>query len=109
MAGCAIQAMQLQVFLEPVHAQHALECAIAHFGDMAEAHVIRDQRDHLIDVRIRKSQPRQYVARDALAQLHMAVKANALGNAKSSGLANIVQQYTKASVGVGCWRPFQHY
>ena len=69
-----------------------LQEVLAHFVFIGEAHVIADQRQNLFGVAIGKTQPFQNVARQRLAQFHVTVKANTIGDAEGTGLADIVQQ-----------------
>lgn len=48
--GTAIQPVKLQVLIEPGKAKKAFEGGLLHLRDVAEAHVILDERDDLLGV-----------------------------------------------------------
>src|ERR1051326_3115815 len=96
------------MLLEPIEAQHALERAFAHFVDVLEAHVIGDQRHHLVDLRIGESEAAEDLAGDSFAELDVAVEANAVGDAEGSRLADVVQQDAEGEFGRRRPQAFQH-
>ena len=88
----AIEPVQRQMLFEFRHAEEAFDFALAHVGHVFEAHMIGDQGFHLLDNRMGITQAVQQSIRDFDALFDVAIEADAIGNAESGGLADIVEQ-----------------
>jgi len=73
-------------------AQEALEGALPHAGRVGEAHVVGHQRFHLHGFFARETQPAQDAARESHPGFHVAIEADAAGDAERGRLAYVVQQ-----------------
>ena len=96
--GGGVDAMQFQVLVEARQAKEALQRGLLHLQDVAEAHVVLDQREDLRGVVVGEAQAREDILGDADADLDVAVEADAVaGNRRirrliGRGLADVVQQ-----------------
>ena len=92
-AGQAVGAVQREMLVEAGQAQEFLQRRFLHARDMAEAHVIVDQRENLRGVVIREAQAPADFFGNLDAHIHMIIEADAVGShAKRRRLAHIVQQ-----------------
>src|SRR5579864_3553056 len=93
MAALAIQAMQFQMLVKAWQAEEALERGIFHAQDVAKAHVVGDEREHLAGIVIGEAEAAADFGGHLGADFGMAVKADTVWrNAKRWRLANIMQQ-----------------
>src|SRR5437868_14649300 len=96
MAALAIQSMQFQMLLKAGQAEEALERGIFHALDVAKAHVIGDQGEHLVSIVIGEAEAAADFRSHLGADLSVLVKADAVrSNAKRGRLAHIMQQRTQ--------------
>ena len=77
------------------HAEEAFYFALAHVGHVFEAHVVVDQGFYLFDDRMGMAQAIEQGVRDFDALFDMAIEADAIGNAKRGGLADVVEQHSE--------------
>src|SRR5436305_73720 len=110
-AALAIQAMQFQMLLKARQAEEALERGVFHTHDVAKAHVVGDEREHLISVVIGEAEAAADFGGHFCANLSMAVKADAVRrNAKCRRLADVMQQRAKSqSFGTAGRQTFQQH
>ena len=92
-AGKAIQTMQRKVLVEILQPHKALEGGVLHLHHVGKAHVIIYKRQHLRTLAIAEAQARHQLGGNGRADLHVAVKTNAVGSAaECCRLARIMQQ-----------------
>src|SRR5579864_588446 len=93
MAALAVQAMQFQMLVKAGQAEEALERGIFHALDVAKAHVVGDEREHLAGIVIGEAEAAADFGGHLSADFSMAVKADAVWrNAKRGLLTNVMQQ-----------------
>ena len=93
MAALAVQAMQFQMLVKAGQAEEALERGIFHAHDVAKAHVVGDEREHLVSIVIGEAEAAADFGGHLGADFSVAVKANAVWrNAKRRRLTYIMQQ-----------------
>src|SRR6185437_119611 len=96
--GGDVEAVQREVLLEVRQAEEAFERGGAHLADIAEAHVVLDQRDDLGGVFVGEAEARENLLGDSHADFDVAVEADAIagdcgiGRLERCGLADVVQQ-----------------
>jgi len=101
--GESVEAMQGEVLVEARQAEESLEGGLLHLEDVAEAHVVGDEREDLGGVVAREAQAGEDGLTDADAGLDVAVEADAVGLLIAAGscgvgrlicggLADVVQQ-----------------
>ena len=78
MRGGAVQAVEGEVLVEAGQAQEALQGRLAHLHDVAEAHVVFDEREDLRGLFVGEAQAREDGFGDADADLDVAVEADAV-------------------------------
>src|SRR5579864_6439079 len=93
MAALAVEAVQLKMLLKLGQTEEALERGIFHSRDVAKAHVIGDQREHLGGIVIGETEAAADFFGHFGADFSVSVKADTVWrNAKRGRLANIMQQ-----------------
>ncbi len=107
-AGQAVQAVQFQVLVEPVHAQEPLLLALAHKGKVLEAEVMRDQSQDLSGLVVGEAQARQDPPGHFHSGLDMTVEADALVDAKGRRLADVVKQHAPGQLRGRRAQTFEH-
>ncbi len=111
MAALAIEAMQFQMLLKARQAEEALQRGVFHALDVAKAHVVGDEREHLISIFIGEAKAAADFSGHFCADLSMAVKADAVWrNAKCGRLAYVMQQSAqRQSLGTAGGQAFQQH
>ena len=92
MAGGAIEAMHLEVFVKPFLAQELLERGFPHLRQLGKLHVVRYDRHNLIGLVVGHTQAITDGARHFRAHIGVAIEANPIEAFESGRLADIVQQ-----------------
>src|ERR1700745_1170881 len=93
--------MKLEVLIEVWQSQKSLQSALAHLLKIFEFHVICDQGDDVFGVVAGELQSVKDVTGDFDTNLGVSIEANAIGNSKGRGLADVVEQDTHGQVRAG--------
>ena len=93
MAGLAIDLVQGEVLVKARHADKLLQRGFLHARRVGETHVVGDQRENLLAIVFRETQPAENFLPHLHSDIDVPIEADAVrGDAKSRRLANIVQQ-----------------
>ena len=92
-AGQAVQAVQLQVFFEPLRSKKAAERALPHLADVHEAKMILDQADHLLDPGSRELEPPADFLGHSGPPFGVSVEPDPFPDGEGIGLAHVVKQH----------------
>ena len=105
MTGLAIEAVKFKVFVELGEADEALECGLAHLGDVFELHVIGDEGFDVVGVVVGEAKPPAKCISHADADVDMTVEADAVAGfgsrAEGGRLTDVVKENAPSKCGRG--------